>query len=202
MSSNTTMLDICVMIAKIVKKEKKRSFSFYWTDRPIEIISSSVSDHDENLLSTSIENETAILSEPKKKKKQRTSKETRYSSLFDEPFLRCISMEEDNSKSDGDGNFFIAIHSYVLGPLSALAYALACTVPLLAGFFKLPIPASIYNSHVMVTALPSLVSLSYCISLFNFLCSVVMEEKKSIVRSFGVRSRLKSLNRRQGNDPN
>ena len=54
--------------------------------------------------------------------------------MFDEPFLRCISMEEDNSKSDGDGNFFIAIHSYVLGPLSALAYALACTVPLFVTF--------------------------------------------------------------------
>lgn len=67
------------------------------TDRPIGL-SSSVSGYDENLLSTSPESgETAILSESKKKNKHRTSKESRYSSLFDEPVLPSISsMEVDD----------------------------------------------------------------------------------------------------------
>ncbi|KAG2303373.1 hypothetical protein Bca52824_032024 [Brassica carinata] len=67
------------------------------TDIPSKI-SSSVSGHDENLLSTSIESDKkAIVSESKKKKKHKTSKESRYSSLFDEP---VFPMEEDNSSSD------------------------------------------------------------------------------------------------------
>ncbi|CAH8385514.1 unnamed protein product [Eruca vesicaria subsp. sativa] len=58
--------------------------------------------HDENLPSTSPESDkTASLSESKKKKKHKTSKESRYSSLFDEPVLPCLSMEEDSSNSDG-----------------------------------------------------------------------------------------------------
>ncbi|RID50487.1 hypothetical protein BRARA_H01213 [Brassica rapa] len=36
----------------------------------------------------------------RKKKKHKTSKESRYSSLFDEPVLPCLSIEEDNSNSD------------------------------------------------------------------------------------------------------
>ncbi|KAF2546936.1 hypothetical protein F2Q70_00020213 [Brassica cretica] len=64
-------------------------------------ISSSVSGHDENLLPASLESvETAILSESKKKKKHKTSKESRYSSLFDEPVLPCLSIEEDDGNSD------------------------------------------------------------------------------------------------------
>lgn len=67
------------------------------TDRPIGL-SSSVSGYDENLLSTSLESgKTAIVSESKKKNKHRTSKESRYSSLFDEPVLPSISsMEVDD----------------------------------------------------------------------------------------------------------
>ncbi|XP_009149500.1 uncharacterized protein LOC103872811 isoform X1 [Brassica rapa] len=64
-------------------------------------ISSSVSGHDGNLLPASLaSDETAILSELKKKKKHKTSKESRYSSLFDEPVLPCLSIEEDSSNSD------------------------------------------------------------------------------------------------------
>ncbi|CAN6817289.1 unnamed protein product [Brassica oleracea] len=64
-------------------------------------ISSSVSGHDENLLPASLDSDkTAVLSESKKKKKHKTSKESRYSSLFDEPVLPCLSIEEDNSNSD------------------------------------------------------------------------------------------------------
>ncbi|KAL0787038.1 hypothetical protein Bca101_003284 [Brassica carinata] len=64
-------------------------------------ISSSVSGHDENLLPASLDSDkTALLSESKKKKKHKTSKESRYSSLFDEPVLPCLSIEEDNSNSD------------------------------------------------------------------------------------------------------
>ncbi|KAF2534785.1 hypothetical protein F2Q70_00031101 [Brassica cretica] len=63
--------------------------------------STSVSAHDENLLSTSLESrKTAIPSEPKSKRKHKISKESRYSSLFDEPVLPCISMEEDDNSSD------------------------------------------------------------------------------------------------------
>lgn len=59
--------------------------------------------HEENLLSTSLENDkSAILSESKKKKKHKTSKESRYSSLFDEPAPPSFLMEEDSSNSDDD----------------------------------------------------------------------------------------------------
>ncbi|KAF8053651.1 hypothetical protein N665_1387s0009 [Sinapis alba] len=59
--------------------------------------STSVSGHDEFLLSTSLESDkTAILSESKKKKKHRISKESRYSSLFDESAPPSLSMEEDD----------------------------------------------------------------------------------------------------------
>ncbi|KAJ0237511.1 DNA ligase-like protein [Hirschfeldia incana] len=70
------------------------------TDRPSEV-TSSVSAHDENLVSFSPENDkTAVLCESKKKKKHRISKESRYSSLFDEPVLPCILMEEDDNCCD------------------------------------------------------------------------------------------------------
>ncbi|KAH0890614.1 hypothetical protein HID58_053043, partial [Brassica napus] len=58
-------------------------------------------DRDENLLPASLDSDkTALLSESKKKKKHKTSKESRYSSLFDEPVLPCLSIEEDSSNSD------------------------------------------------------------------------------------------------------
>ncbi|WZZ09493.1 hypothetical protein YC2023_095414 [Brassica napus] len=55
-------------------------------------ISSSASGHDENLLPASLDSD--------KTAKHKTSKESRYSSLFDEPVLPCLSIEEDNSNSD------------------------------------------------------------------------------------------------------
>ncbi|CAF1982640.1 BnaC07g14800D [Brassica napus] len=70
------------------------------TDGHIET-STYVSAHDENLLSTSLASrKTAIPSESKSKRKHKISKESRYSSLFDEPVLPCISMEEDDNSSD------------------------------------------------------------------------------------------------------
>ncbi|KAJ0257441.1 DNA ligase-like protein [Hirschfeldia incana] len=66
-------------------------------------ISSSVSGHSENLLSACLESDkTAILSESRKIKKRKTSKEARYCSLFDEPAPPSFSMEEDDSNSDDD----------------------------------------------------------------------------------------------------
>ncbi|CAH8391005.1 unnamed protein product [Eruca vesicaria subsp. sativa] len=71
-------------------------------DRPLET-SISVSGQEENLPSTSLESDkTAVSSESKKKKKHRISKESRYSSLFDEPVLPSILMEEDDNNSDDD----------------------------------------------------------------------------------------------------
>ncbi|KAJ0247756.1 hypothetical protein HA466_0161720 [Hirschfeldia incana] len=66
------------------------------TRRPSET-SSSVLGYDENLLSISLQSDKiAIITKSKKKKKHRTSKESRYSSLFDEPALPSISVEEDD----------------------------------------------------------------------------------------------------------
>ena len=65
-------------------------------------ISSSVSVHSENLLSASLESDkTAILSDSRKIKKHKTSKESRYSSLFDDS-PPSFYMEEDGSNSDDD----------------------------------------------------------------------------------------------------
>ncbi|KAG2321200.1 hypothetical protein Bca52824_014413 [Brassica carinata] len=69
-------------------------------DRPLET-SSSVSGHEEKLLLSCPESDkAAVPSELKKKKKHRISKESRYSSLFDEPVLPCISLEEEDNNSD------------------------------------------------------------------------------------------------------
>ncbi|KAL0699747.1 hypothetical protein Bca4012_055869 [Brassica carinata] len=68
--------------------------------RPLET-SSSVSGHEEKLLLSCPESDkAAVPSDLKKKKKHRISKESRYSSLFDEPVLPCISLGEEENNSD------------------------------------------------------------------------------------------------------
>lgn len=85
--------------AEVVPQED-RVCSTSEAERPSEI-SSAVSCHDEKLLSTSLESEKiALPSESKKRKKHKTSKESRYNSLFDELVPSCISLEDDNSSSD------------------------------------------------------------------------------------------------------
>nr|AAM67340.1 unknown [Arabidopsis thaliana] len=75
------------------------------TQRPSELPSSvslpSICDHDVAVPSTSLESgKVAIISESKKRKKHKPSKESRYNSLFDELVPPCISLEEDDSSSD------------------------------------------------------------------------------------------------------
>ncbi|KAJ4889534.1 Histone-fold protein [Raphanus sativus] len=89
--------------AEVFLPREDRLCSTSGTDQPSIVSSSSVSAHDENLVSTSLENDkTAVPSESKKKKKHRISKETRYSSLFDEPVLPCILMEVDDDNNSDD----------------------------------------------------------------------------------------------------
>lgn len=89
--------------AEVFLPREDRLCSTSGTDQPSIVSSSSVSAHDENLVSTSLENDkTAVPSESKKKKKHRISKETRYSSLFDEPVLPCILMEVDFDNNSDD----------------------------------------------------------------------------------------------------
>jgi len=78
--------------------QEDRVCSTSQAERPSEI-SSAVSCHDKKLLSTSIECEK-IQSESTKRKKHKTSKESRYNSLFDELVPPCITMEDDNSSCD------------------------------------------------------------------------------------------------------
>lgn len=89
-----------------VPQEEDLVCSTSGADQPSKI-SSSVLGHQENLLSPSLESDktAAILSESKKKKKHKASKESRYSSLFDEPAPPSFSMEEDGSNSDDDWLF-------------------------------------------------------------------------------------------------
>ncbi|ESQ34788.1 hypothetical protein EUTSA_v10008464mg [Eutrema salsugineum] len=86
--------------AEVAVPQEDRVCSTSGTDRPSEI-TSSVPVLDENLLSAPLENgKTAIPSESNKRKKRRTSKESRYNSLFDECVLPSISMEEENGHND------------------------------------------------------------------------------------------------------
>ncbi|CAN8312652.1 unnamed protein product [Cochlearia groenlandica] len=65
---------------------------------------SPVSVLDESLLSTSLKTDGALtLSESKKRKSHRTSKESRYNKLFDEWVPLCNSMEEDDCNFSGRG---------------------------------------------------------------------------------------------------
>ncbi|KAF8113717.1 hypothetical protein N665_0046s0064 [Sinapis alba] len=70
-------------------------------DKPLE---TSISGHEEKLLSSCPpeSDKTAVPSESEKKKKHRISKESRYSSLFDEPVFSCISVEEDDNNNSDD----------------------------------------------------------------------------------------------------
>jgi hypothetical protein len=81
--------------------QEDRACSTSQAERPSEI-PSAVSCHVEKLLSTSLESEKFVVpSESTKRKKHKTSKESRYNSLFDELVPPpCISMEEDNSSCD------------------------------------------------------------------------------------------------------
>ncbi|EFH69348.1 hypothetical protein ARALYDRAFT_472236 [Arabidopsis lyrata subsp. lyrata] len=91
--------------SEVVPQEEDRVCSTSGTERPSEIPSSvslpKTCDHDENILSSSLESDKiAILSESKKRKKHKPSRESRYNSLFDEWVPPCNSLEEDDSNSD------------------------------------------------------------------------------------------------------
>ncbi|KFK44135.1 hypothetical protein AALP_AA1G219800 [Arabis alpina] len=91
--------------AEVLPQEEDRVCSTSGAERlreiPIAAPSSKTCDPIENLLSTSLESDKiAIPSELKRRKKHKPSKESRYSTLFDECVLPCISLEKDDSNSD------------------------------------------------------------------------------------------------------